>query len=336
MRLCLPFCVLCLMASTGYSQMADVPVPKGKEDILDILVSRVKKVKKGIQGCLDFLEHVDHLEPLEPLGTLKNVGSLIEDGGTLKKSIAKLDLAISYDFVRRVGQKYFVSYKKRDSFSSAVEFCSQQGLELALPQNEEENSKLNQFFGDIHKEAWINVNNNKAEGNFLTDMKNRPLTFTKWGEGQPDKSIQDCGSKDYTTLTERFSKFELALNYDFVRRVGQKYFVSYKKRDSFSSAVEFCSQQGLELALPQNEEENSKLTQFFGDIHKKAWINVNNNKAEGNFLTDMKNRPLTFTKWGEGQPDKSIQGTGCTMLSESGVWQVTSECSMNAYIICQI
>lgn len=147
---------------------------------------------------------------------------------------------------------------------------------------------------------------------------------------------QDCGSKDYTTLTERFSKFELALNYDFVRRVGQKYFVSYKKRDSFSSAVEFCSQQGLELALPQNEEENSKLTQFFGDIHKKAWINVNNNKAEGNFLTDMKNRPLTFTKWGEGQPDKSIQGTGCTMLSESGVWQVTSECSMNAYIICQI
>lgn len=50
----------------------------------------------------------------------------------------------------------------------------------------------------------------------------------------------------------------------------------------------------------------------------------------------MKNQRLTFTKWGEGQPDKSIQDTGCTMLSENGIWQVTPECSMNAYIICQL
>ncbi|XP_033940307.1 pulmonary surfactant-associated protein D-like [Pseudochaenichthys georgianus] len=155
------------------------------------------------------------------------------------------------------------------------------------------------------------------------------------GPGGGPGVCQDCGSKDNTTITERLSKFELALNYDFVRSVGQKYFVSYKKRDSFSIAVEFCTQQGLELALPQNEEENSKLTQVFGVHLKKAWINVNN-KAEGNFLTDIKNRALTFTKWGEGQPDKSIQGTGCTMLSESGVWQVTSECFQNNYIICQI
>ncbi|XP_034005181.1 pulmonary surfactant-associated protein D-like isoform X2 [Trematomus bernacchii] len=147
---------------------------------------------------------------------------------------------------------------------------------------------------------------------------------------------QDCGSKDYTALTVRFSKFELVINFDFVRRVGQKYFVSNKKTDSFSTAVEFCTQQGLELALPLSEEENSKLTQVFGVHLKKAWINVNNNRAEGNFLTDMKNQPLTFTKWGEGQPDKSIQGTGCTMLSENGVWQVTSECFQNNYIICQI
>ncbi|KAI3371091.1 hypothetical protein L3Q82_023733 [Scortum barcoo] len=126
------------------------------------------------------------------------------------------------------------------------------------------------------------------------------------------------------------------INYDFVRRVGQKYFVSYKERGSFSTAVDFCSQRGLELALPQNEEENSVLTQVFGDVHKTAWINVNNNKAEGNFEADLKNRPLTFTKWGEGQPDRSIQDTGCTMLSENGIWRVTRECSLDAYIVFQI
>ncbi|XP_010765164.1 pulmonary surfactant-associated protein D-like [Notothenia coriiceps] len=154
------------------------------------------------------------------------------------------------------------------------------------------------------------------------------------GPGGGPGVCQDCD--DYKTLTERFSKFVLAINYDFVRRVGQKLFVSYKKRNFFSTAVEFCTQQGLELALPQNEEENNILTQIFGDIYKEVWINVNTNKAEGNFQTDMKNQPLTFTKWGNGQPDKSIQGTGCTRLTENGFWEVTTECTNNGYIICQL
>ncbi|KAK2842580.1 hypothetical protein Q5P01_012780 [Channa striata] len=91
-------------------------------------------------------------------------------------------------------------------------------------------------------------------------------------------------------------------------------------------AVEFCSQQGLVLALPQKEEENNVLTQLFGDNNKMAWINVNSKRAEGNFETDMKKQPLTFTKWADGQPNKSIQDTGCTMLSEDGVcFQMTKE-----------
>uniref|UniRef100_A0A4W6CPZ6 C-type lectin domain-containing protein n=1 Tax=Lates calcarifer TaxID=8187 RepID=A0A4W6CPZ6_LATCA len=51
----------------------------------------------------------------------------------------------------------------------------------------------------------------------------------------------------------------VTINYNFVRRVGQKYFVSNKERDYFSRATEFCSQQGLELPLPQNEEESNVL-----------------------------------------------------------------------------
>ncbi|XP_032379358.1 pulmonary surfactant-associated protein D [Etheostoma spectabile] len=153
-------------------------------------------------------------------------------------------------------------------------------------------------------------------------------------------SVTLCGQgvsgQELETLKNSLAKLELVMTYDFVRTVGQKYFVSYKKRDSFSRAIEFCSQRGLELALPQNEEENNMLTQVFGDDNKTAWINVNTNKAEGNFEADMKNRPLTFTKWGEGQPDKSIQDTGCTMLSENAFWRVTHDCSLNAYIVCQM
>lgn len=126
------------------------------------------------------------------------------------------------------------------------------------------------------------------------------------------------------------------INYDFARGVDEKYFVSNKERGSFFQAVEFCSQRGLELALPQSDKENRLLTEVFESSPKTVWINVSNRKAEGNFGADMKNRPLTFTSWAEGQPDKSIQDPGCTTLSEDGVWRVTSECSMNAYIVCQL
>ncbi|XP_078139167.1 mannose-binding protein C-like [Centroberyx gerrardi] len=143
-------------------------------------------------------------------------------------------------------------------------------------------------------------------------------------------------SSEFEALKNSIAKLELAVNYDFIRKAGQKYFVSYKERNSFSEAAEFCSQRGLELALPQNDEENNILTQFFGTVYKEAWINVNNKKAEGNFETDMKNRPLTFTKWGEGQPDRSIGDTGCTKVSDTGVWQVTKECFINAFIICEL
>ncbi|XP_026167975.1 mannose-binding protein C-like [Mastacembelus armatus] len=154
--------------------------------------------------------------------------------------------------------------------------------------------------------------------------------------GRPGDCAVCAEDLELQALTESISKFNLAINYDFVRKVGQKYFVSYKERDTFSRAIGFCSQQGLELALPQNEEENNILTQMFGDVYKSAWINVNNKKSDGNFEVDMKNQPLTFTKWAKGQPDKSIQDTGCTMLTEHGVWQVTRECFLNAYIICQL
>ncbi|XP_067358299.1 mannose-binding protein C-like [Channa argus] len=160
--------------------------------------------------------------------------------------------------------------------------------------------------------------------------------------GRPGPVIM-CGrepfasiSQDLETLKGTIAKLNHAISYDFVKRIGEKYFVSDKERGTFSRAYEFCSQRGLELAFPQNNDENRALTQMFDEAVKMAWINVNNEKAVSNFKADMKNQPLTFTNWAEGQPDKSIQDIGCTMLSENGAWRVTEECSLIAYIICQL
>ncbi|XP_029991592.1 pulmonary surfactant-associated protein D-like [Sphaeramia orbicularis] len=143
-------------------------------------------------------------------------------------------------------------------------------------------------------------------------------------------------SREFEDLKKILENLQRLIKYEFIRRAGQKYFVSFKERGSFSKAVDFCSQQGLQLALPQNEEENNALTQVFGEGDKTAWISINNRKAQGNFAVDLKNQPLVFTKWAEGQPDRSVQDTGCTMLTENGFWTVTQECSLQAYIICQL
>uniref|UniRef100_A0A1A8QMV2 Scavenger receptor class A, member 3 n=1 Tax=Nothobranchius rachovii TaxID=451742 RepID=A0A1A8QMV2_9TELE len=156
--------------------------------------------------------------------------------------------------------------------------------------------------------------------------------------GPPGLSMlgnESC-SINLNAVQDRLDKVELAVGYPFVRKVGQKYFVSNKERDSFEKAVEFCSQRGLELALPQNQEENNKLTEVFRDGYTEVWINVSKNKAEGNSAVYTNNRPLTFTKWDKDQPDASIQDFGCTMLTENGFWRVTRECFLNAFIVCQL
>ncbi|XP_016524328.1 pulmonary surfactant-associated protein D-like isoform X2 [Poecilia formosa] len=155
-------------------------------------------------------------------------------------------------------------------------------------------------------------------------------------QGPPGEPGVSCSCPDIKAIQQQLTKLELAITYSFVRKVGEKYFVSDKERQRFEKAVEFCSQRGLELALPQSEEENSALTEVFSDPYKTVWINVNKEKAQGNFTLDANNRPLTFTKWGAGQPDSSVQDVGCTMVSENGFWEVTKECFLYAYVVCQI
>ncbi|XP_043981362.1 pulmonary surfactant-associated protein D-like isoform X4 [Gambusia affinis] len=163
------------------------------------------------------------------------------------------------------------------------------------------------------------------------------------GPSGPSGPVTMCGrelfnsfTRDVERLMKITAKLDLAITFDFVRKVGQKYFVSNKERGSFQKAADFCQQRGLELALPQSEEENHMLLQLMGQDEKRAWININMRKAEGNFQSDMKNRPLTFTKWGESQPDQGIQDSGCSMATEDGTWRVTPDCSLDADIICQL
>ncbi|XP_064817360.1 mannose-binding protein C-like [Oncorhynchus masou masou] len=140
---------------------------------------------------------------------------------------------------------------------------------------------------------------------------------------------------DLEPLQESLVKLELVINYDFTRRVDKKYFVSHKRPGSFDDAVQFCTQEGLGVGFAEERGENTALTQVFEGALKNAWLNVDNSK-EGRFQVDLKGHPLPFSKWGDGEPKVPDGDRGCTMLTESGAWQVTYDCSFNAYIVCEI
>ncbi|KAF7198957.1 mannose-binding protein C [Nothobranchius furzeri] len=153
------------------------------------------------------------------------------------------------------------------------------------------------------------------------------------GPPGPPGPVLICGrdlfgsvGQDVELLMKMTTKLELAVTFHFVRKVGQKYLVSNKERGSFQKASEFCSQQGVELVLPQSGEENNKLTQLIGEADQTAWINRERLESES----------LKFTKWAEGQPDEPIQQESCIVVSDKGYWRVSRDCSLNAYIVCQI
>ncbi|KAF3855129.1 hypothetical protein F7725_023184 [Dissostichus mawsoni] len=115
----------------------------------------VNLVVLGHLGQLGHLGDPDlaHVVPLGHVGHLGNLALVFR----VKKEVWVLKEILDHVDYLEFARKYFVSYKKRDSFSSAVEFCSQQGLELALPQNEEENSKLTQVFRLAHVDHLVTL-----------------------------------------------------------------------------------------------------------------------------------------------------------------------------------
>ncbi|XP_039470184.1 pulmonary surfactant-associated protein D-like [Oreochromis aureus] len=180
----LQFCVLFLVAPFGYSQNPGPRGPKGDSGLPGPAGPRGVPGPPGQKGDTGFdgppgfpglpgrPGNVGRLGLPGPPGQAADCrtelfGYIDQDLQTiraLKETITKLELVINYDFAQGVDEKYFVSNKERGSFFQAVEFCSQRGLELALPQSDKENRLLTEVFESSPKTVWINVSNRKAEG----------------------------------------------------------------------------------------------------------------------------------------------------------------------------
>lgn len=128
-----------------------------------------------------------------------------------------------------------------------------------------------------------------------------------------------------TSAASRFRTF---------KRIGQKYYVTDGHVALFDGALSYCSTFGASLVLPRTNVENqalAKLTEEYPAPH--SFIGTTDRKHEGQF-TDLYDRPLTFTKWGSGEPQNAGSGEDCVIVIPAGTWHDVS-CDSNR-VVCEI
>ncbi|KAJ7984027.1 hypothetical protein DPEC_G00367660 [Dallia pectoralis] len=105
--------------------------------------------------------------------------------------------------------------------------------------------------------------------------------------GLPGQCEKRCPALALEDIHSTVGKLQLAINYEFARRVNKTYFVSHKRSGSFDEAVQFCTKMGLALALPKNEKENVALTEIFeGDVQFYHFMH---------HVTDLKKKEILMT-----------------------------------------
>lgn len=109
---------------------------------------------------------------------------------------------------------------------------------------------------------------------------------------------------------------------------------------NWTEAVQNCKREGLEIALPKNDDENAKLLKDVQDSFKNhpnankyahenwVWIGATDSAAEGLYNDVNTGKKITYFNWQAGQPDnwKGVgtvkpKGQDCVgMNRESGEW----------------
>ncbi|XP_063058741.1 mannose-binding protein C-like [Engraulis encrasicolus] len=149
-----------------------------------------------------------------------------------------------------------------------------------------------------------------------------------------DSIIMDLQS-EMLNLRRRLSLLETASRFRTFKRIGQKYYVTDGHVALFDGALSYCSTFGASLVLPRTNVENqalAKLTEEYPAPH--SFIGTTDRKHEGQF-TDLDDRPLTFTKWGSGEPQNTGSGEDCVIVIPAGTWHDVS-CDSNRRVVCEI
>ncbi|XP_050950021.1 hexose-binding lectin 4 isoform X2 [Labeo rohita] len=140
---------------------------------------------------------------------------------------------------------------------------------------------------------------------------------------------------DVKYLTDRLTSVEKVLGFRVFKKVGQKYYVSDGLVGNFDEAQKYCSDAGAKIVLPRSEVENKVLISMQVALKSTSiYIGATDKKKEGHFV-DMKDQPLTFTKWKDKEPNDHNGLEDCIVMYKSGVWNDIN-CNSEWHVVCEL
>ena len=191
------------------------------------------------------------------------------------------------------------------------------------------------------------------------------VVWTNWGNGQPNGygGGEDCAEnqKPWETngkwndvkcdslrpfICEKDSspfESELSLSEENSEEwVNNKYYFYSNKGKTHQEAVNFCSKNGDngKLLEPKNEiDYDQVLTLAEEKGLNNIWIGVmktNNNTEYHHFYYNSDHSPVTWTKWGPGEPQDWGRNDNCVQIEigNGGKW-FDDDCSARKQFVCE-
>ncbi|XP_073705677.1 mannose-binding protein-like [Garra rufa] len=157
-------------------------------------------------------------------------------------------------------------------------------------------------------------------------------------QGSPGReSVLESLKSEIQQLKAKIAMFDKVASVSHFRRVGQKYYITDGVVGNFDQGIKYCKDFGGTMALPRNSAENEallKLVVSSGLSSKKPYIGVTDRETEGR-MVDTEGKQLTFSNWGQGQPDDYKGLQDCGVIDDSGRWDDGS-CGDTRHFMCEI
>ncbi|XP_062849786.1 mannose-binding protein C-like [Trichomycterus rosablanca] len=122
------------------------------------------------------------------------IRSLQSELQNVKSRLTALEKVSTFQTVRAVGQKFYVSNGQKATFTEALKLCADEGAALVLPRGEAENGALTGMHGVLGSDyIYLGVTDRQDEGQFV-DLSGKALSYSKWKKNEPNnhKDNEDC------------------------------------------------------------------------------------------------------------------------------------------------
>ncbi|KAK1786831.1 hypothetical protein P4O66_017214 [Electrophorus voltai] len=137
-----------------------------------------------------------------PPGTDYLIRSLQSELQHLKARLTTIEKATSFNTIKKVGQKYYVSNGQKAKFDEGLKFCTDAGGKLVLPRNEAENKVLAAMHAGLGSVYFLLGSSDKEHEGQFVDLNNTPLVFSNWAPNEPNdhQGKEDCAAMQSNAL----------------------------------------------------------------------------------------------------------------------------------------